>query len=83
MNVTFVKDYMGIHSGWSAYTLGDQATLERGGMWLVKNGYAVDGWDDSASLDDMTKAQLLAYAEQYDIKVSASWTKSKLVEALK
>ncbi len=45
MNITFIKDCPPcLHSGWSAYKAGDQATL-RHGKHLVDGGFARVGWE--------------------------------------
>lgn len=44
------------------------------------NGTEVETLD--ASLDDLTKAELLDLAEERGVEVSKSWSKAKIIEAL-
>jgi len=46
MNITFIKQCVSIKdSGWSAYNIGDEATL-KGGANLVAAGIAREGWGE-------------------------------------
>ena len=38
--------------------------------------------DEPTDFESMTKAQLIAYAEEHNIEVSSSWTKAQIIEAI-
>jgi hypothetical protein len=40
------------------------------------------GDDGEPTLDEMTKAQLLAYADEHDIQVDQSWSKAEIRAAI-
>lgn len=59
------------------------AAADRGDCRTVHAGLAVESFGPGKSVDDMTKGELLAYADVIHVKVSKWWTRGRMIEALK
>ena len=59
------------------------AAAEQGDCRTVHAGLAVESFEPSKSVDDMTKGELLAYADVIHVKVSKWWTRGKMIDTLK